>query len=378
MRRVVTVIISVLSVAALTGTAGAVEPVDRPTAVVALGDSYISGEAGRWEGNSSYDFGDRRGTDRAAYRNRWGWWRYDQRRVYGETGASGCHRSDVAPVLSSGIAVDELIDLSCSGSATRNLIRAANGGSGRRGEASQADQLAAVATTHDIEMIVVSIGGNDLGFASIIIDCALDYLFSTPRRPRTCNEDQQRAIDEKMVAAMTGVGAALDEIRAVMSDAGFADADYRLVLQSYPSPVPSGDEFRYRESGWSRILSGGCPFWNEDATWARDSFVPQLSANLAAVAASRGVEFLDLQDALEGREVCATTTSQGSGADAEWGRFLVTGLLQGEAQESLHPNALGQRANGTCLGLVFAAPSGDYRCDNVAGAGPEKMILTAL
>lgn len=48
---------------------------DLPTAAVSLGDSYIAGEAGRWEGNARTNLGDRDGTDRAA--SRWGWfWRY--------------------------------------------------------------------------------------------------------------------------------------------------------------------------------------------------------------------------------------------------------------------------------------------------------------
>ena len=174
---------------------------------------------------------------------------------------------------------------------------------------------------------------------------------------------------------MSGVAKAIDEIRAVMDSAGQASESYRLVLQSYPSPVPRGDDFRYGERGWSRTFTGGCPFWDGDATWARDSLVPQIADNLAAVAASRGVEFLDLQDQLEGREVCSVDTSQGSGADAEWARFVSTGLTQGRARESMHPNALGQQSNGTCLGLLFAATPGDYRCTNVAGSGPSTMVL---
>ncbi len=37
------------------------------TAVVALGDSFISGEGGRWLGNGTEPFGARSGTDRAAF-----------------------------------------------------------------------------------------------------------------------------------------------------------------------------------------------------------------------------------------------------------------------------------------------------------------------
>jgi hypothetical protein len=382
MRRPVIALIALLAVlsgmAALPGAAGAQAAGGRPTAVVTLGDSYISGEAGRWEGNSSSDRRDRRGTDRAAYRNRWGWWRYDPSRVYGASDNTGCHRSDVAPVLSSGIPVDRLINLACSGAATRNLLRASSGGVGMKGEAPQGDQLAEVAATHDVEMIVVSIGGNDLGFSSTIIDCALDYLFSRSSRPDTCHEEQQAAADARMAGAMEAVGAVLADIEATMVAAGQGEGEYRLVLQSYPSPVPSGDEFRYPQSGWRRILTGGCPFWNVDATWARDTFVPRLSAELAAVAAGHGAEFLDLQDALDGREVCAETTAQSDGPDAAWARFLSTGILQGEVQESLHPNAYGQQANGTCLGLLFAAGPGDYRCANEPGSGPDAMVLGGI
>ena len=174
-------------------------------------------------------------------------------------------------------------------------------------------------TTHDVEVIVLSIGGNDLGFADIILDCALSWYTSPSWWKNTCNGEQQANVDSRMPAAMAGVDAAIGEIQAVMAAAG--DTDYRLILQSYPSPIPNGSEIRYSESGWSRWDTGGCPFWNVDATWARSSLVPQISNNLQAVANARGVEFLDLRDALDGREVCATSAAQGNSADAEWARF---------------------------------------------------------
>ncbi|NUK82594.1 hypothetical protein HRW23_35690, partial [Streptomyces lunaelactis] len=79
-------------VAGGTGTSVA-SPGNGPTAVVSLGDSYISGEAGRWKGNSLTNTGSRNGTDR-------GWVSgstYDPGKVYGTT-AGGCHRSDSAEV----------------------------------------------------------------------------------------------------------------------------------------------------------------------------------------------------------------------------------------------------------------------------------------
>ena len=49
----VAVVLSML-LAALEGAGGAnASPGSGPTAAVSLGDSYISGEAGRWQGNSN-------------------------------------------------------------------------------------------------------------------------------------------------------------------------------------------------------------------------------------------------------------------------------------------------------------------------------------
>ncbi|MEM9608664.1 MAG: GDSL-type esterase/lipase family protein [Actinomycetota bacterium] len=366
------VIVALGVVGVLVPAAGAQD--DRPTAAVSLGDSYISGEAGRWEGNSSSDWGDRRGTDRAAYRRGW-FWRYDESRVYGESGATGCHRSDVAPILSAGLSVDASVNLACSGADTADIRRAANGGTTHRGEAPQADQLAAFAATHDIELVVLSVGGNDLGFAGIIVACVLDYSTSVSWWQNHCNPEQQAAVDARMPAAMDGVAAAIADVRAVLDEAGQPPDSYRFVLATYPSPIPRGADFRYRESGWSRTFTGGCPVWDADADWARDSLVPQISDALAGVASAAGVELLDLRDAFEGRESCAASAAQGNGADAEWARFISTGLLQGEIQESAHPNAIGQRAIGTCISLVVAAPVGDHACTNTPGAGPEAMSL---
>ena len=155
---------------------------------------------------------------------------------------------------------------------------------------------------------------------------------------------------------------------------------YRLVLQSYPSPVPRGDDNRYAEVAGGRLGIGGCPIGNADSDWARDSLVPQISDNLAAVAAAKDVDLLDLSDAFSGREVCARTATQSTGTPtaetAEWARFLDTDV-QGYTQESLHPNAYGQRAMGRCYTLMAAA-EGSAQCLNTPGRGPDGMYLVPL
>lgn len=360
-------------VAASVGTASA-SPTSGPTAIVSLGDSYISGEAGRWKGNSLNNYDSRDGTDRAYTGSG-----YDPSRVYGSTAANGCHRSDSAEVKSATGTTESLINLSCSGATTKNIFRAANGGVAYKGEAPQADQLATVAAANNVKVVVLSIGGNDLGFADIITKCATDYLIWYSY----CHDDQQVVVDSKMDAAMAGVGKSIDEIRAAMTGAGYASTDYRIVLQSYPSPIPRAVENRYSESGWSRANTGGCPFWNKDSDWARDSLVPQIANRLKGVAAAKGVQFLDLRDMLQGREVCAkasrlvSSTVPPSNASSEWARWIDSQSTQGPVQESMHPNYYGQLGLGRCLSLVYAV-TGNQTCRNIAGAGAAGMYLTAL
>ncbi|MFF5923982.1 hypothetical protein ACFY8C_37500 [Streptomyces flavochromogenes] len=150
-----------------------------PTAVVTMGDSYISGEAGRWLGNSLTNSGNRNGTDRA-----WTGSGYDPSRVYGTT-AGGCHRSDTAEVRSAGPLATSLINLACSGATTENVVRASQGGLAYKGEAPQADQLAAVAASHDVELIALSIGGNDLGFPAPRTTSSGTRTATTTSRPRS-------------------------------------------------------------------------------------------------------------------------------------------------------------------------------------------------
>ena len=173
---------------------------------------------------------------------------------------------------------------------------------------------------------------------------------------------------------MRGIAQALLDIHQVFEDIG--DDDYRIVLQGYPVPIPDGDDFRYLETGFARTFTGGCPFWDSDADWANDQLLPAIRANLAAVAEAFDAEFLDLSDALAGREACAEGVSHGAGPNAEWIRFVTTGITQGQAGESVHPNFYGQLAIGQCLALHVDAGPGDSVCTNTPGAGPEAMELT--
>ncbi len=262
---------------------------------------------------------------------------------------------------------------------TQNIFRSTSGGVGQNGELPQADQLSTVAKNDKVKLIVLSIGGNDLGFSSIITACLEAY--TTGGAP--CQPSQQAAIDAKFPTAMANVGKAIDEVHAVMAADGYKTGSYTFVLQSYPSAIPRGPEIRVPEvNKAARESVDGCPIYDSDATWARDSVVSQIANGLASVAASHGVRFMDLRNLLQGREMCSVSTQlatplQGpSPTRSDWARFLNLPAVetQGQQQETFHPNAYAQQAFGRCLTLMATA-TGNGACTNTAGQGPGGTVF---
>jgi hypothetical protein len=351
-------------------------PTSPTTAVVSLGDSFISGEAGRWNGNSLNLLGTRDGTDRAAscfliFCS------YDAARVYGSTHASGCHRSDVATIKSATISVNEKINIACSGARSVNVWRASQGGQSFKGEAPQADQLLTIAQQKNVKLVVLTILANDVGFADHVVNCALDWTLGLG----PCNPAQNAALQADMPGAMNGLRKSIDEIRAVMSAAGYSPSQWKFVVAGYSSPVPAAANVRY--SGSDRWWTGGCPFYDADFNWAKNVATPFIVDSMRQVAAEKGVQFLDVRDALNGHEVCHRNSALvgGSGPNSivhEWVRWVNTGCCQGDAQESVHPNAFGQRAIGRCLTLMYAKTSGNWTCRNTPGGNFNAMTLTSI
>lgn len=343
--------------------------------VVSLGDSFISGEAGRWAGNSNKSAHGYSGTDRA-YQPSTN--TTDPHRVYGTSYDNGCNRSDSAEVNSARVWAHRL-NLACSGATSTAILLPENGGRPFKGEPSQAQQLQNAVTGYPVRAVVVSIGGNDLGFSGVITSCAKNFLKPIGATP--CAPTMAPEVRNRLPAMRTAVVKALGDITTAMDRAGHLKGSYRLILQSPPSPLPDGARVRYPGERYDRMKQGGCPFFDKDLTWAHDELGPEISTTLADAARTAGAEFLDLSRAFEGREVCSNTTvhagpgQQPSGRTSEWVRFVTSGLGQGQRQESMHPNYYGQLALGACLGLQLDQSPGNYSCVNSTGADPEDMRL---
>lgn len=348
------------------------------TAIVSLGDSFISGEGGRWLGNGSEPFGTRSGTDRAAVDcDALGFCEYEPERIYGGSEENECHRSDVAPIRSAPIAVDEHVNLACSGARARNLWPSDLGGRPHFGEPPESDRLAEVARRLDVRLALVTVGANDVGFGELVAGCALDWARSDPAAPELCHAYAQDQIDTLLPRARHRVARALVGVERTMRAAGYRRRDYRLVLSGYTSPFPASRWLRYPETGWGRLTEGGCPLWNADADWAAGDGIDSIVAALRQVAAGAGAEFLDLRHALDGHQLCDRRSHRvgaagPSEAGAEWIRRLS--FAQGTTRESLHPNAYGQRAIGRCLALLYGRPRGEWSCWAKPGRPIEEAI----
>lgn len=347
----------------------------REAAIVSLGDSYISGEAGRWAGNgNATPQGSVLGTDRAAtcVGHICG---HDLERVYGLTsyaeGGNRCDRSDTAPIVTAsypGVASWRHFNLACSGATTNEITQPYTGR-----EPAQTDQLRTVALAYRVKEIVVSIGGNDLKFGDIVRSCVRRYLDAVEPDCKSAWGNQSTEID----TVGRKVTQSLRDIQNTMFQAGYDRGDYRLVLQGYPAPLPPSGSYRYPET-YARYSRGGCPFYNTDTDWARNTIVNGMTAALAKAAETVGATFLDVQDALAGHELCNKVAQQAThdnsaanpldSQSAEWVRWIsyiafqdALWASQGDNQEAIHPNAFGQRALGGCLTQMGdQAPPGSY------------------
>ncbi len=352
-------------------------------AVVTLGDSAISGEAGRWAGNTN---GDPARVDALGPTAYWD-------TATGESTA-GCHRSKAAQAFIGGGVL--AYNLACSGA------RTATGGtapgedfkpgidfySDAQGRVGQARALQSLAATRNVKAVVVMIGANNYGFADIVTRCVTNWVTSPSWWKNYCSDDSDmtsRFTAARIATETTNVRNALLRVRDAMTNAGYGTTQYTILAQTYWSPVPRGAGFRYPESGWTRQSIGGCGVWNRDADWANDVVVNALNAttrNAAATSGLANVKVLDMQTALNGRRLCENTvglleergvpswTSAGAVDKSEWvAQIRTTSTIFGpyQLQEASHASYWGQLAMRNCLRLAYngGAVSGG-RCVRVA------------
>lgn len=406
------------------GVASAVPvPSPRPQAAVILGDSYAAGEGGRWKGNSEAPIGsgNRSGTDLAAYPVGSGWGYAPAGLAYeAQSYTIGSNRSLYAPITylryqnsQHPTLFSNVFNLADSGARTAHLLPYEAGGQNYHGHAPQIELLKQVADTHDIKLIVIGVGGNDLKFREAITACLDAWAkenFSSLLR--SCMDDIRDNNLALLGDVWFRVGRVIDETKELMAEKG--QWNYKLLLMGVPSVLPGvAAEWKYGFS--NRGEQRGCPIKTDDARYIENVLVPKINATLRAVAQGKGVDFLSTQRAFEGHRLCETgtlraTTSSGVGErDAEWMRrfdqtlsnvgdvldlinlYIYDGIGapdsqpqpnfagdQGSIQESFHPNHYGQKAIGHCIRryVLDTAPSPKaLECSNgPSGLASDMMV----
>jgi hypothetical protein len=382
-----------LALAVLASPARADGPGSGAPWTASVGDSYISGEAGRWAGstNESSSWVDALGS--TAY--------YDS--GTGETIAH-CHRSKSAEVYIGGGVSG--INLACSGAKTYTFSEGSTfkpgldfyNSSGKEGQALMLQHFAA---THNVKLVAVSIGGNNFNFASVVQDCVEDFLESTFFYDFYCSKESSvtnnfTATNQAKVKGE--VETALRNVVQAMTNAGYSSSQYTLLVQDYPSPIPLGSGFRYTQSGYSRQTTGGCGFWNTDANYANEKMLPAIDNTVLGAANALGlsnVRTMELSSAFNGRRLCEkgvglleevglTSWKQAGAVDkTEWiNEVRTASTIFGpyEIQEDIHPNYWGQLALRNCLTQAYngGAPRGgtcNISATGLNAAGEPNMSL---
>ncbi len=276
-------------------------PPSGPEWIVTMGDSAISGEAGRWAGN----------TNLSSWRHDTGADAYNDNTANTAETTPGCHRSKSAEAH---IAVVLSLNLACSGARTYTQTGGDfkpgfdwyDGSSGK----SQVVQLEAFAKANNVDAITILIGANNFGFADIVQQCVQNWLLSPTWWKNYCSDDSSvtsRFTTSAVDARTNEVAGAISNVAQAMKNAGYATRDYTLIIQTYWSPLPRGNQIRYSESGYTRQDTGGCGVWNRDADWANDVAVTKMNQALTDGVVRSGVsnyEILDMSQSLNGHRLC--------------------------------------------------------------------------
>ena len=159
------------------------------------------------------------------------------------------------------------------------------------GHIGQAKALQQYAATHNVKLVVVLIGANNFGFASVVqtlrdqlahlADLVEELLLRRLERHAACSRaPTSREQRNRVTGAFANLKHGDDATPATRP------AHYPLVAQTYSSPIPHGSGFRYPETGYTRQTIGGCGVWNRDADWANDTMVDDAQRRRRATAAA--------------------------------------------------------------------------------------------
>jgi len=218
----------------------------------------------------------------------------------------GCLRSDHNFAHLAAAALGRsLADASCSGAKTDDMTAPQDVTPGQN-----PPQFNALTT--DTQIVTLQIGGNDIGFTSILENCATANPFAHPCRDKYVVNDHDTLAD-KIAATAPKVATVLQGIHARSPGARVFVVNYAAILPETGSGC------------WPQV-----PIAFSDVPYLR-SVEKNLNAMLAQQAAANGARIVDDYAASIGRDACKSSSTR-------W----VEPLVPANAAAPFHPNARGE------------------------------------
>ncbi len=231
----------------------------------------------------------------------------------------GCLRSDHNFAhLAAATLGRSLADASCSGAKTDDMTAPQDVTPGPN-----PPQFNALTT--DTQIVTLQIGGNDIGFTSILQNCATANPFAHPCRDRYVVNGHDTLADK--------IAATAPKVAAVLQGIHTRSPQARVFVVNYAAILP--------ETGtgcWPQV-----PIAFSDVSYLR-SVERNLNAMLAQQAAANGARIVDDYTASIGRDACKSPSTR-------W----VEPLVPANLAAPFHPNARGEA--GVAAAVVSAVSS---------------------
>jgi len=192
----------------------------------------------------------------------------------------------------------------------------------------QVSELAALAANPgDVDAVTISVGGNDVYFARIVLACMLPD-------PLTC-----KIVKPEVDQALADLPGKLDDLAQRMTQEGVQVPANHIFILGYPDPArDAGGNLCDASPPLPEPLSG---ISAADAGWASEYVLPKLNRRLCLAAAQKGWTYVAPPDEFKTQGWCADPVA----LQDNW----INTFLQSEAKQvthrgTMHPTRAGHKA----------------------------------
>jgi GDSL-like lipase/acylhydrolase family protein len=228
--------------------------------------------------------------------------------------ARGCLRADhnYAHLVAAAIKPSSFKDASCSGATTKNMTQSQSVVGGTN--APQLDRLSA-----STGLVTLEIGGNDIGFTSIVLHCASLVPWGSPCK----NHYVHGSVDD----ITTRINAAAAKVSAVLSAVAGRSPHARVFVLGYPAILPNS--------------GGGCwpkmPITSNDVSYLRAK-EKQLNSMIAGQAVAHHATYVDVYTPSIGHDACSSSATR-------W----IEPVVPTHLAAPVHPNSTGEKGMATAV-----------------------------